>query len=51
MPSDPLPYDLEGLDLREYRSLAPRWHNWEAVKGACVGCAILIFDRIIGMDG
>jgi hypothetical protein len=46
--ANPLPYDLEGLDLTEYKNLHPRWHDWSAVKTACIHCAILIFDRIIG---
>jgi len=47
--SNPLPYDLEELNLAEYKNLDPRWHNWEAVKAACVHFAILIFDHIVGV--
>jgi hypothetical protein len=46
----PLPYDLEGINLGEYKNLAPRWQNWEAVKAECIQCAILIFDEIIGTE-
>ena len=45
---NPLPYDLDEVDLGEYKHLAPRWHDWNAVKSACAACATLIFDRIIG---
>lgn len=48
--ANPLPYDLEELSLAEYKNLDPRWHNWASVKAVCVRCAILIFDRIIGLD-
>ena len=41
-----LPYDLEGVDLREYKNLDARWHHWQAVKSACADLAILIFDRV-----
>jgi len=34
--ANPLPYDLEELNLAEYKNLAPRWHDWQAVKAACV---------------
>lgn len=44
----PLPYDLDDVDLAEYKHLAPRWHEWSAVQSACAACATLIFDRIIG---
>jgi hypothetical protein len=48
--ASPLPYDLEGLSLAEYKNLDPRWQNWEAVKTACAGYAMLIFDQIVGLD-
>jgi hypothetical protein len=47
--ANPLPYDLEGFDLSEYKHLDPRWHDWQAVKAACVHYAILIFDHIVGL--
>jgi len=48
--ANPLPYDLEELDLAEYKNLDPRWRNWQTVKAACVDCATLIFDRIVGLE-
>jgi hypothetical protein len=47
----PLPYDLDEVELTEYKQLAPRWHAWAEVQSACSACATLIFDRIIGCDG
>ncbi len=47
--ANPLPYDLEELNLAEYKNLDPRWHDWQAVKAACVHDAILIFDHIVGV--
>jgi len=47
--ANPLPYDLEELNLAEYKNLAPRWHDWQAVRAACVHVAILIFDHIVGV--
>lgn len=49
--ANPLPYDLEESSLAEYKNLDPRWQNWEAVKTACAEYAMLIFDRIVGLDG
>ncbi len=46
--ANPLPYDLEEMNLVEYKNLDPRWHNWQIVKSACVDCANLIFDQIVG---
>jgi hypothetical protein len=47
--ANPLPYDLEELNLAEYKNLEPRWHDWRAVKNACIHYAILIFDHIVGL--
>ena len=46
--ANPSPYDLESLSLTEYKNLDPRWHDWRCVKGVCLRCATIIFDRIIG---
>lgn len=48
--SNPLPYDLEELNLVEYKNLDPRWHDWHAVKAACADCATLVFDHIVGLE-
>lgn len=45
-----LPYDLEETELREYKNLDPRWHDWPAVKAACSHLATVIFDRVCDMD-
>lgn len=47
--AQPLPYDLEELNLAEYKNLAEKWRNWTEVKKACVEVAALIFDRITGI--
>lgn len=48
--ANPLPYDLEEMNLAEYKHLDPRWHNWQSVKAVCVDCATWIFDRIVGLE-
>ena len=45
----PLPYDLEGQYLAEYKRLDPRWHDWRHIQALCAEYAILIFDRITGV--
>lgn len=42
----PLPYDLEGTNLAEYRRLDERWHDWQRVSQACAAMAAEIFSRI-----
>ena len=45
-----LPYDLEDIELGEYKSLDPRWHDWQAVKTACSHLSTVIFDRVCDRD-
>ncbi|MBF0460480.1 MAG: hypothetical protein HQL87_03710 [Magnetococcales bacterium] len=48
--ANPLPYDLEVLSLAEYKNLSERWCDWQNVVEVCTRCAILIFDRIVGLN-
>lgn len=45
-----LPYDLEETELHEYKSLNPRWHDWQAVKAVCSQVATAIFDRVCDLN-
>lgn len=45
----PLPYDLESMNLSEYKNISSRWENWDNVKEQCVCCAMQIFDKIIAV--
>lgn len=33
--ADPLPFDLDDVDLRAYRELVPRWRDWANVRATC----------------
>lgn len=46
--AEPIPYDLDTVNLSEYKNVAPRWQTWESVEEFCQRCATLIFDRILG---
>ncbi len=41
-----LPYDLEEIELHEYKHLASRWHDWQAVKAACAHVSTAVFERV-----
>jgi hypothetical protein len=43
--AEPAPYDLDEVDLRRYRELAPRWRRWDNVADACRRLASLMLDR------
>ena len=42
----PLPYDLDGTNLAEYRRLDAKWHDWQLVSGRCAALAADIFRRL-----
>lgn len=42
----PIPYDLETTDLKEYRKLNPKWHDWSRVKEICENIAVDLFGRL-----
>jgi hypothetical protein len=44
--ANPLPYDLDDMlpGLPEYKHLAAKWHDWQAVKQACTDVALRIFE-------
>ena len=45
--ANPLPFDLDDMQLAEYKLLDPRWHDWAAVRAVCQSTAELIFDQIV----
>jgi predicted nucleotidyltransferase component of viral defense system len=45
-----LPYDLEEIELSEYKNLDPRWHDWQAVKAACAHLSTVVFDWVCDRD-
>jgi len=42
----PMPFDLEKMDLAEYKNLDARWHQWTTVEAACMALAKCFFDRL-----
>lgn len=46
-----LPYDLEGIELHEYKHLASRWHDWRVVKATCAHISTVVFERVCQLDG
>ncbi len=49
--SEAMPYDLDGTVLSEYKNLDPQWHDWNAVKDACMRTSIAVFDRLCDRGG
>lgn len=44
--ANPVPYDLDEIELREYKHLDSRWHDWKTVKETCIRTAIDLFDKL-----
>ena len=42
----PVPYDLDGTDLTEYRRLHPDWQDWSRVTDGCARIALGLFRRL-----
>lgn len=40
----PRPYDLDEIELAEYKQLGPRWQQWDAVVSQCAMVALDLFD-------
>jgi hypothetical protein len=44
--ANPMPFDLEQLDLTEYRRLHPDWQDWDRVKNVCARIATDLFGGL-----
>jgi hypothetical protein len=44
--ASPIPFDLNELNLAEYRRLHPDWQDWNRVKQACASIALDVFDAL-----
>ncbi len=42
----PRPYDLDTLDLAEYKSLVPQWRDWASVVGQCTRVGTLMANAV-----
>jgi hypothetical protein len=42
----PMPFDREEMDLREYKNLDQKWHDWARVESACIGLSTYFFDAL-----
>jgi hypothetical protein len=49
--AEPLPYDLDSVDLEHYRRLAPQWRHWINVSDASRRLAGAMLDRASGLAG
>lgn len=42
--ASPMPFDLEGDDLSEYRQVGPIWQSWAKVCDVCKAVSVALFD-------
>lgn len=40
----PPPFDLDAIELAEYKQLSVRWHEWNAVVAQCASVSINLFE-------
>ena len=48
--ANPMPFDLDEMDLTEYKNLAPQWHEWSMVQAVAVATSAVIFDAMAAGD-
>lgn len=48
--AEPVPSDLDRIDLRFYRRLDRRWQDWGAVADACKRVAVRVLERAAAED-
>ena len=46
--AEPQPWDLQGIDLRRYRGIAPPWDDWDHVTAQCRAVAQRVLQEILG---
>lgn len=45
--SDPQPYDLQDVDLSNYKQLKDEWHDFNVIRKTCINCSDLIVNELI----
>jgi len=48
--ANPIPFDLEEMNLSGYKHLGTYWQNWENVRNTLIKVSLLIFDQIVGVE-
>ena len=48
--AEPVPYDLDAVDLEHYKRLAPRWHRWVNVADASRRLAIAMLEGAVSLN-
>jgi hypothetical protein len=43
--ANPLPYDLDEVNLSEYKNLHPKWQTWQTVKTLCATLSTSLLDH------
>lgn len=45
--ANPMPFDLDDTDLREYKSLVPEYQDWGNVKAKCQRIAVIVVQQML----
>jgi hypothetical protein len=48
--AEPLPYDLDEVDLSSYKAIQPPWNQWGAVKAQCTASAQAMMEAFARQD-
>ena len=45
--ANPLPFDLDDVDLSQYKHLAPQFHDWAYVRNICTHIAVGVIHAML----
>ena len=45
--AEPLPFDLDEVDLAEYKHTAAQWQQWPQVRASCQRLSASVFDQLL----
>ena len=45
--ANPLPFDIDGTDLKEYKGLVPKYQDWTGVMAICQHIAVDVIQPML----
>lgn len=40
--ANPAPYDLDDVDLSQYKGIVPPWNDWQSIEAQCRALAVAL---------
>ena len=49
--SQPEPYDLDSIDLGDYKGIRPPWNDWQVTADACTRHGVTLAEALLSTEG